>query len=147
MIKLEKIDTLVIDTGVLVEFLRNTKMGILFQTKFLTPPPIQYFYLNPLTYTELLYIFCREFGMKKAEKILEDKLKNFLIIDEDVLRSKAAELKCRFGIALVDCYSIASGHLKNCPVLMKKEQELSKIDISKISAPIIFIDDFMDNIP
>ncbi len=137
----EKTDTLVIDTGVLVEYFHETELGNKFETRFLLDETIEYFYISPLVYTELLYIFCRKFGMEKASRLLQENLKDYLILQEEQLRSGAAEIKCRFGIALADCYSIAAANLLKCPVLMKREKELEHLSQEDLQVEIIYIDD------
>jgi len=135
---------LVIDTGVFVEFLCATPHGNAFDTYFLSNQDFQFYYMSPLAYTELLYIFCRKMGMDQADQLLADKLKHIIVLDEEKLRHDAALLKCRFGIALSDCYSIAAGKVQNCPVLLKKEHELNEIDLSKFPAQVLFIDDYSE---
>ena len=143
MTKTAKIDSLVIDTGVLIEYLSETVYGESFDKHFLSDSNIKYYYMSPLVYTELMYIFCRKMGIIKADQLIKDKFKHILVLGEEKLRYDAVHLKCKHGIALADCYSIAAGKVQDCPVLMKKEQELKDIDLSEFRDRILFIGNFV----
>ena len=134
-----KNDTLVIDTGVLVEFFIGSNFGKRFESDFLKNRDFNFFYISPLVMTELTYIFCRKLGFEQAISLVNSKLRNMLVLDENNLRLVASQLKCKYGIALADCYSIAAGELQDCPVLMKPEGEFDNLDLSEFPAEIIFL--------
>ena len=138
-----KKDSLVIDTGVLIELFNNSHYGNSFEEHFLKDLNIKYYYISPLTHSELLYHYCRKLGHEDAIKMLDEKLEYIIILNEEDLRYSASKLKCKYAIALADCYSIASGELKDCKVIMKREKEMDLIDLSELPAQVIFIDDFI----
>ncbi len=136
--------SIVIDTGVLVELLENSELGIIFSQHFLENPQFERYYISPITDTELKYIFCRRNSYQEAKKIVSDFLKDFIICPESNLRDDAFRLKCNFPISLADSYSLAVAIVLNIPLCMKKEEEIQN-NIGKLSseAKIIFIDDYL----
>ena len=137
----KKENTVVIDTGALIETLENTKIGKGFYEIILKDPNIDQFLVSPLVATELKYILCRKFGFNKANQIINDFLKNFVIWKEENLRDNAAQFKCQYPISLADCYSLALAKIENIPIYMKKEAEIENI-IQKLllEVQIHFID-------
>ena len=92
--------------------------------------------------TELKYLLCRKFDFKKANQLVNDFTSNFIIRDERTIRDTAAQFKCKFPIALSDCYSLALAKMENAQIYMKKEREIE--DIIKallLEVQIKFIDD------
>ncbi len=137
-------DSITIDTGVLIEFLENSPLGIAFYQKVLENPEIKNFYLSPIVETELKYIFCRREGFKNAIQIISELLKDFTVLFEEELRNEAAQLKCNYTISIADSYSLAVAKLQKIPIYMKKETEISNNydELSK-SIDIKFIDDLI----
>lgn len=136
--------SIVIDTGVLVEFLENSELGKMFSQHFLENAKFERYYISPITDTELKYIFCRRNGYQEAKKIVSDFLKDFIICSESNLRDDAFRLKCNFSISLADSYSLAVALVLNIPLCMKKEEEIL-VNIGNLSSEvkIMFIDDYM----
>jgi len=82
--------------------------------------------------TELFYITCRLKGISEAEN-LNKKLGNIMNIISDIwLYKKAANIKCKYPIAIPDCFSISLAILQECPVFFLQEKELSRDIIEKI---------------
>ena len=136
-------NSIVIDTGVLVELLENSELGKIFSIQFLENPQFEKYYISPITDTELKYIFCRRSGPQEAKKIVSNFLQNFIICSESTLRDEACRIKCQFPVSLADSYSLAVSIVFNIPLCMKKEKEIQN-NITKLSkeAKIIFIDDY-----
>jgi predicted nucleic acid-binding protein len=89
-------------------------------------------YGHNLIKTELFYITCRLKGMSEAENLVK-KLENILISISDIwLYKKAASIKCKYPIAISDCFSISLAILQDCPVFFLPEKELSGEIIEKI---------------
>ncbi len=61
-------------------------------------------------------------------------------IEDSNVFKLAGQIKCKFSIALADCYSIATGIFMECPVLFMKEGELNEAIIENIN------EDFNSNI-
>jgi hypothetical protein len=135
-------DSIGIDTGVLIELLGKTPLGITFDDVILKDPKLQHFYLSPLTIMELLYLSGRKLGFTEAQYQIGEFIKPFIICDEIELRIEAAKMKMAYGISIADCYSLAIGMIKSIPIYMKRESEI-EILLKNVSIPveIYFIDD------
>ena len=135
-------NSVAIDTGVLLELLSKTELGIKFENSIIKAPNIKNFYISPIVEAEMIYIRCRKTNFEQAKQIIQDFLQPFIMIKESEIRYKAAKLKCNYSISLADCYIIAVGIKKSIPVFMKREEEIEKIITSlKKEAIIYFIDD------
>lgn len=91
-------------------------------------------YGNILLKSEIYYILCRMKGIDKADEILKKVEELIYIVEGSNLFHIAAKIKCKYPIALADCYSIATSIVKNCPVLFLKEKELSDEIIKNINS-------------
>ncbi|MHA1521166.1 MAG: PIN domain-containing protein [Promethearchaeota archaeon] len=138
----EIINSIVVDTGALLELLAKSSMGQKFKEQILEKRTSTDIFISPLTVTELLYILGRLEGFEEGKHIVQEFVEPFIIYEEKILREKAAKLKMEFGIAIADCYVIALGQLKNIPIYMKREREINKILKDRsIPADLQFIDD------
>jgi len=82
--------------------------------------------------TQLFYITCRQKGISEAENLIK-KLQNIMNTISDIwLYKKAASIKCKYPIAIADCFSISLAILQDCPVFFLPEKELSGELIEKI---------------
>jgi len=125
----------VLDTGIYIKYfepkkneLKRTLREHLFSEKSDTTLHGHY-----LLKAEIYYIMCRKIGRDKAEKIL-DEIDEFIdFINGEFLYQIASQIKCRYPIALSDCFSISLSHFKNCPVIFLKEKELNEKMIKKIN--------------
>jgi predicted nucleic acid-binding protein len=89
-------------------------------------------YGHNLIKTELFYITCRLKGMSEAENLIK-KLENIMNTISDIwLYKKAASIKCKYPIAIPDCFSISLAILQDCPVFFLPEKELQGDVIEKI---------------
>jgi len=64
--------------------------------------------------------------LKKTEGIMNT-------ISDTWLFKKAANIKCRYPIAISDCYSISLAILQECPVFFLPEVEFSREIVDKIN--------------
>lgn len=62
-------NSIVIDTGVLVELLENSELGKIFSIQFLENPQFEKYYISPITDTNLNTYFVGEVGLKKQKKL------------------------------------------------------------------------------
>lgn len=126
---------IVLDTGIYIKYfepkeneLKKTLREQLFSEKSNTTLHGHY-----LLKSEIYYIMCRKIGKDKAEKIL-DEIKEFInFINGEFLYQIAGQIKCKFPIALSDCFSISLSHFQNCPVLFLEEKELNEKIVQKIN--------------
>ena len=126
---------LILDTSILLGYFMNEGQEInsLLEEYVFTQESKIILYGHNLIKTELLYIICREKGMNNAEMVLK-KIENIMnIISDTWLFKKAADIKCRYPLAISDCFSISLSLLQECPVLFLPEYELSKDIAEKIN--------------
>ena len=131
------IDTpnLVLDTSVLLGYFMSEARDInsLLEAYVFTQESKIILYGHNLIKTEIFYITCREKGITEAEMVL-NKTKGILnTISDTWLFKKAANIKCRYPIAISDCYSISLAILQECPVFFLPEVELSREIVDKIN--------------
>lgn len=81
-------------------------------------------YGHNLIKTELFYITCRLKGINEAVNLVNKLEKIMNSINDSWIYEKAANIKCKFPIAISDCFSIALANLLDCPVFFLPEQEL-----------------------
>lgn len=126
---------LVLDTGVLIEYFKTKEdklKQLLRETIFTEESEIK-LYVNYLLKSEIFYILCRAIGEETAKETLKE-MELFLNIEETRnLHELAGQIKCKFSISLVDCYSIATGILQNCPIIFLTEAELTEDVIERIN--------------
>ena len=90
-------------------------------------------YGHNLLKTEIYYITCRKNGMTEAKNILNKVESVINIIGESWLFEKAGQIKCKYSIAISDCFSLSLAYFQDCPVFFLKERELSEEMIKKIN--------------
>jgi len=119
---------LILDTSVLLGYFMNEAREInkLLEEYIFTQESKIMLYGHNLIKSELFYIICREKGINEAEMVLE-KIENVInTISDTWIYKKAASIKCRYPIAISDCFSISLAILQKCPVLFLPEYELSR---------------------
>jgi predicted nucleic acid-binding protein len=90
-------------------------------------------YGHSLIKAELFYITFRLKGLREAENLVK-RLENIMNTISDIwLYKKAASIKCKYPIAISDCFSISLAILQDCPVFFLTEKELSGELIEKIN--------------
>ncbi|MHA1190917.1 MAG: PIN domain-containing protein [Promethearchaeota archaeon] len=131
------IDTpnLVLDTSVLLGYFMSESRDInsLLEEFIFTQESKIILYGHNLIKSELFYITCREKGMIEAELVLKKTEGIMNTISDTWLFKKAANIKCRYPIAISDCYSISLAILQECPVFFLPEAELSREIVDKIN--------------
>jgi len=140
----------VVDTGVLVEYINESgeyhdKVKKLLEEN-------NTLYVTPITLSEVMYVSYRIYkasGLNDANKYARDfvgwisyKLK-VTEINKDITFD-AGEIKKKYGIALPDCYVIATANYLRDKALFKKEKEILQV-VNKINKEynniLIFIDE------
>jgi predicted nucleic acid-binding protein len=89
-------------------------------------------YSHNLIKTELFYIKCRLKGTSEAENLVKRLETIMNTISDAWLYKKAANIKCKYPIAIPDCFSISLALLQDCPLLFLPESELTREIIEKI---------------
>jgi len=131
------IDTpnLVLDTSVLLGYFMSEARDInsLLEEYVFTQESKIILYGHNLIKSELFYITCREKGIIEADMVLKKTEGIMNTISDTWLFKKAANIKCRYPIAISDCYSISLAILQECPVFFLPEVELSSEIIDQIN--------------
>ena len=132
---LSETSNLILDTSVLIGYFIEKQLSIatLLDKYIFNKNSSITLYGHNLLKTELYYIICRKKGSNEAKDILI-KIENVTnIISESWLFEKAGQIKCKYPIALSDCFSISLGIFQDCPIFFLKEKELSEEIINKIN--------------
>ena len=133
----------VVDTGLIIEYLtinpqvkeqkENKKYldEILFKNK-----RISQIYISLLTKVELLYIVCSSFDWSRAKEIVDQIVGNFIILRNEDIENLAALIKCKFPLALPDCFNLSLAVLYNMPVYFMEEKEFTKEIVKQIQTEL-----------
>ncbi|MFW9875442.1 MAG: PIN domain-containing protein [Candidatus Thorarchaeota archaeon] len=126
---------LILDTSVLLGYLMNEdrEINALLEAYIFTQESKITLYGHNLIKTELFYITCREKGINEAEMVLEKIESVITSLSDTWIYKKAASIKCRYPIAISDCFSVSLAILQECPVIFLPEYELSIEIAEKIS--------------
>ncbi len=127
--------SLVLDTSVLLGYFMNEELSIisLLDKYIFNEDSLLTLYGHNLLMTEIYYILCRVKGISEAENVINTVEKIINIVDESWLFKKAGQIKCKYPIALSDCFSISLGLFQNCPIFFLEERELSRDVIQKLT--------------
>lgn len=126
---------LILDTSILLGYFMNEagEINKLLEEYVFTQESKIILYGHNLIKSELFYITCRERGINEAEMVLE-KIESIInTISDTWIFKKAASIKCRYPIAISDCFSISLAILQECPVFFLPEYELSLEIAEKIN--------------
>ncbi|MHA1368847.1 MAG: PIN domain-containing protein [Promethearchaeota archaeon] len=138
--------TVVLDTGLLVEFLTGTKIGAIIDEMVFKNHFITSVLLTPITLIEIYYIIRRKSTSERARIVINKIREITRIVPLDKFVDIIGELKATTSISLSDVASIGLAVYKDVKVIFKHENEIDnklKRDGSKtFSKRIIFIDDF-----
>ena len=123
----EPSESMVFDTGVLIEIVRGSKPALTLKTRLesgtLTP------HTTEANLFELSYLTCRSEGWAKAKSVVDSIRESgyFRIHDVQEFLEAAARTKCDRAVSMVDCITIAAGEVLSLPVLFAKhEKELDE---------------------
>lgn len=126
---------LILDTSILLGYFMNEagEINKLLEEYVFTQESKIILYGHNLIKSELFYITCCDRGMNEAEMVLE-KIESIInTISDTWIFKKAASIKCRYPIAISDCFSISLAILQECPVFFLPEYELSLEIAEKIN--------------
>ncbi|MHA1428776.1 MAG: hypothetical protein ACTSQI_22585 [Candidatus Helarchaeota archaeon] len=104
---LQETKKLVLDTSVFIGYFMDEKLSII--------PLLDEYVFNENSFISLY-----------GHNVLKSKLETVInAISESRLFEKAGQIKCKYPIALSDCFSLSLGLLLDCPVFFLKEREFS----------------------
>jgi predicted nucleic acid-binding protein len=138
--------TVVLDTGLLVEFLMGTKTGTILDTMVFRNPYITSILLNPLALVEIYYVIRRKSTTERARAEVSKVRKLVRVVPLEDYLETVGELKAATSIALADVASIALAEHQDVKVLFKHEEEidekLKQHGSEAFIRRIVFIEDF-----
>ncbi len=140
---------LVLDTGVLVEYIVERAPYRRLAAKLLEPSTAE-LYISPITLSETLYVAYRIYASSGLPDPLSETHRylawlrarvELAEVDEETAW-KAGELKGELGIALPDCYVIATAwKLGASPLFRKPEKEMEKVFDRLRGMGVLFLED------
>ena len=138
--------SIVIDSGILIEYLTGTVNGLKIKEMIFSNPFIVSINVSSLTIIEIYYIFRRKNSQESTRKIITNVKELVKIIPIEDFVELIGEVKSLTPFSLTDCSNIALAEKESIKVIFKHESEidnqLHKANNSNYTANIIFIDDF-----
>ena len=132
----------VFDAGVLIELLSQTPSGAWVRDRLLEGRLIAY--TTELAIAEIKYVLCRRIGWDAATRAIDLLLASRYITIEPItlLIDYAAQYKCKYPIALPDCFTLALAKRLESPALFaRKERELAHLVKQKaLDVEILFLE-------
>lgn len=138
--------SLVIDTGLMLEYLSGSKAGKIVDEMIFKNSYIASVLTGPLTLVEVYYLVRRKSNKERAEEEVNKIKKLVTILPIDNYLELLGEIKTVTAFSLTDAANIALAEYKNIFSVFKHEQEIDKkLALSKstpYTSRIVFIDDF-----
>lgn len=138
--------TVVLDTGLIIEFLMGTPIGAIINEMIFKNTYISAVLLTPLTLVEIYYIIRRRESPERARDEI-DKIRRIVRIHPiDEFVEIIGELKATTSISLSDVASIGLAEYKDVKAIFKHEEEIDKklaqYSFETFTKRIVFIEDF-----
>ncbi|NVM36539.1 MAG: hypothetical protein HWN81_13160 [Candidatus Lokiarchaeota archaeon] len=126
---------IIIDTGIYIEYFKQgeTELKKILREHLFSENSEITIKGHYLIKAEIFYIMCRKIGKDKAENIIKDIEEYINFISGEFLYQIAGKIKCKYPIAICDCFSISLGISQDCPIFFLKERELSEEVINKVN--------------
>lgn len=138
--------SLVIDTGLLLEYLSGSKVGKIIDEMIFKNDYVASVLTSPLTMVEVYYLVRRKSNKSRAEEEVNKINKLVSLLSLDNYLELLGEIKAVTAFSLTDAANIALAEYKNISVVFKHEHEIDKKLTSSKSTPftsrIVFIDNF-----
>ena len=144
-----------VDTSVIVEYIDEEGefheeaeavflMLITGKLEAIIPHPIlaETYYVSTKIYSELEFKEPEKTSFKLIKWLYQ--LPTVTIPDGLNLAMEAGRVKLRYGLALTDCYVLATSKTYGCKALFRKrgKEMLEKIDLLEKEYPILFLEDY-----
>ncbi|MHA1237365.1 MAG: PIN domain-containing protein [Candidatus Hodarchaeales archaeon] len=138
--------SLVIDTGLLLEYLSGSPAGKIVDEMIFNNNYIASVLTCPLTLVEVYYLVRRKSNKERAQEEVKKIKKLVSILPIDNYLELLGEIKAITAFSLTDAANIALAEYKSISCVFKHEQEIDKkLALSKstpFTSRIVFIDDF-----
>jgi len=137
---------IVVDTGIVIEYLNGTERGKKIYDFILTNEFISSILATPVLAIEVYYLLRRKSPREFVEETIK-KLRNFItFLPLNDYITFCGEIKAKHPFALSDCCTLGLAEYKNIKALFIHEKEideqLQKAGSNQYTQRIIFIDDF-----
>ena len=138
---------MVVDTGILLEFLLGTAQGqrineLLFSNDFISA-----IHITPITLVEMYYLVRRKRNRGETETEITRITSIVNVYPLESYLNLTGEIKAFTAISLADCATIALAETRYIPAIFKHENELDeKLKLSETTqhlSRIVFVDDFL----
>ena len=138
--------SLVIDTGLLIEYLSGTESGNKIDEMIFRNSYIASVLISPLTLVEVYYLIRRKSNKERAVKEVKKVRKLVTIVSIEKYLELLGEIKAVTAFSLTDAANIALAECEKISVVFKHEKEIENQLVTSKSTPytsrIVFIDDF-----
>ena len=99
--------------------------------------------LNHVTLSETLYVLCRKESISRSAEYIKQIVKqSYSIVPSEDLMGLAGQFKCRFPIALADCWTLATARQNQIPCLfaMREDEIIKQLVKLQEEVRIVFLD-------
>ena len=116
-------ESLVFDTGVLVEIVNGSELGLGLKPKLEDGTVVPH--VTDVNLFELSYLVCRKEGWEKATQVVGSlrRAGYFEVHDAHGFMEGAAKLKCERALSMADCLAISAGRSLGVPVLFARHEK------------------------
>ena len=135
---LQETKDLVLDTGVLIEYFKNQDQELieLLDEYVFEPDSKISLYGHNLLKCEVYYIKCRKIGIEPAREYVKRLEQIMITISDKWIFEQAGRIKCKYPIALSDCFSMSLSILRECPVFFMPEKELTNDIVDRLNSEL-----------
>ncbi len=98
---------------------------------------------NLVTLSETLYVVCRNDGIDKATKFVNECMQQAVVVPSEGVATLAGHMKCRYPISLADCWTLATGKVSRVPCLFafRETEVIRNLDLITREVQIKFLDE------
>jgi predicted nucleic acid-binding protein len=102
--------------------------------------------VNEVTISEVLYVLCRVEGLRNALNFISDIAGKIIVPSSNSTALVAGQFKCKYPIALADCWVLATAKVNGVPALFESREEEIVKRLSKIEqeVEIEFLDELVN---
>jgi len=104
-------------------------------------------FLNHVSLSEALYILCRKEGITTTLDFIREILKVIKVVPSERIVLIAGQFKCKYPIALADCWVLATSKVLEAPALFafKEKELLAHVDAIREEVKVEFLEEILKN--
>ncbi len=134
-----------LDASALLELVYSTPAGLILKRALLEERVLGH--TSEFNLVELEYVLCRRLGWEEASRRVSAlEASGYIVVHETSrLRDAVASLKCRHGIAIGDCFTLAVAKRIEGPALFaRREEELVReVQRGALRVKVLFLEDML----